>query len=610
MSKGFRGLGVYLWKYRHCFIPGLITLVVSDGCQLLIPLIVRRVVDALTLRSATAGLVSAQAALILLLTLVVVVARFAWRHFMFSGARLAEIDLRKQLLEHALSLPASHYSRTRTGEVMALATNDLPAVRMALAMGLVAGFDSSVFALVALLALLILDWRLTLWTALPLPVLCVVMTFMLKSIYHRWDAVQVAFERLTEKARESLAGVRVLRAYAQEEGNLADFESYNRDNYESQMRYIKVDAFFQPAIIVLSGLSTAILLGVGGTQVVIGRLSLGTFSAFSSYLAMLSWPMIAAGWMMSLVQRGAASMARVSEMLESASEPTEGATPRILGTLEARGLTFTYPGADRPALRDLSFTVPAGGSLALVGEVGSGKSTVAMLLSRVYDPPRGTVFVDGVDVNDIQIAHLRHHIALVPQEAFLFSESIAENLRLGNDEADDSALRAACSVAALHDEILEFPRGYETLLGERGITLSGGQKQRVSLARALLKPAPILVLDDTLSGVDADTEARILRRLEQTDRTRHCEVDGADTVAALTGRTAVVISHRLSAVREADWIVVLREGDVIQEGTHADLVRREGYYRELYELQELERESPPIADVGTFSETPHAGTDN
>jgi ATP-binding cassette subfamily B protein len=575
LNKGFRGLGQWIWIQRRCFIPGLLALIGSDACQLVIPLYVKRAVDALTDHSATPALVRREGAIILALTAVTVLLRFTWRHFMFSGARLSEVALRKKLLAHALALPAAHYSKTRTGEVMALATNDLPAVRMALAMGIVAGFDATVFALVALVMLAFMDWRLMLWTAIPFPLLGIVMAVALRTIYFRWDQVQAAFERLTEKARESLAGMRVLRAYGQEEGDQADFERHNEDNYRRQMSYVRVDAVFQPSIVVLAGMSTAILLAVGGARVIRGELTLGGFTAFSSYLTMLTWPMIAAGWMISLVQRGAASMARIEEMLGVPAEAEEGERPVLRGAIEARNLTFTYPGADRPSLVEVSFQVRAGGSLGLVGEVGSGKSTIAMLLSRVYDPPDGTLLFDGEDVNRIALFHLREHVSLVPQEAFLFSESIADNLRLGDPAADEARIVAACRLAAIDDEIREFPKGYDTLLGERGITLSGGQKQRVSLARALIKPSPVLVLDDTLSAVDADTEARILHELRE----------------GIGERTAIVIAHRISAVRDVDWILVLREGRVIQQGRHSDLIAQEGYYRELYELQELEEEA-------------------
>lgn len=574
LSKGLRGLLAHFWKFRARAIPGLIALIISDGCQLAIPMAVKSGVDLLAAGGpGVTASVRERAVWIVALTAVIVASRYMWRHYLLSAARSAELDLRERLLDKVMSLPAAWFSQTRTGEIMALATNDVSSVRMALAMGMVAGFDATVFAAVALGMLAVLDWRLMLWTAIPFPVLFVIMAVSLRVIYHRWDRVQEAFSAITEKARESLSGMRVLRAYVQDEGDRRDFERFNRECYERQLAYVRVDALFQPSILVLAGMSTAILVAVGGARVIQGQTTLGSFTAFSSYLGMLTWPMIAAGWVLTLVQRGAASMARINDMLDEPPETEQGAVlESASGAIEARDLRFTYPGASAPALDGVSFRVPAGGSLGLVGEVGSGKSTLAALLVRIYDPPRGQLFLDGRDVNDVQPAALRRQAAYVPQEAFLFSDTIEENLRLGDPQADDARLREACAVAAVHEEIEEFPTGYQTMLGERGVTLSGGQKQRLSLARALLKVAPVLVLDDTLSAVDADAERRILDRL----------------AGALQRRTSLVISHRISAVRDLDWILVLREGGVVQEGRHAELVAAPGYYRELYELQELE----------------------
>jgi ATP-binding cassette subfamily B protein len=577
MYRGLRGLWSYLFKYWRPVLAGMIFLMLSDAGQLYIPLIIRRVIDGLTAHEASSDWLRHECMVLFAFILGIVLARFCWRHFLFSAARRAELHLRERLLERVLSLPASFLARTPTGDVMALATNDLLAVRMALAMGMVALFDSTVLGAAALIMMASLDWRLMLWTAVPFPFLAVVMTLSLRLIYGRFDEVQASFERLTEKTRESIAGMRVLRAYVQAEGDAADFDRYSRDYYERSMSYVRVDSLFQPSIMLLAGLSTAILLGIGGGEVVRGQTTLGNFTAFSSYLALLTWPMIAAGWMLTLIQRGAASMARLLDMLERPemddSVPPVNGTSRAAGELEARQLTFRYNPEAPPALHELSFKVAAGGTLGLVGEVGSGKSTLALLLSRIYEPPAGTLFLDGRDVNSYPLAWLRSQVSWVPQESFLFSDTIAENLRLGSAEAGDEQLADISRFAAIHDEILEFPEGYETMLGERGVTLSGGQKQRLSLARALLKSAPILVLDDTMSAVDAEAERRILDHLRER----------------VAGRTTVVISHRISAVRDLDWIIVLRGGQVAQQGRHADLLAVEGYYRELYELQELER---------------------
>ncbi|MCE7871846.1 ABC transporter ATP-binding protein [bacterium CPR1] len=573
MKSGLQTLLTYQWKYRKLVLPGLLLLLSSDAGQLIAPLIVARIIDVLTAPQPSQGAIDRLCWMLFGVAAWILASRFLWRHFMFSAARLAEMEIRNRLLEQVLRLPSAYFTRTRTGEVMALATNDLISVRTALAMGIVAGFDSSVLAAATLVIMAWMDWRLTLWTVLPFPLLALVMAVGLSLSYKRWDAVQKSVEHLTEKVRESLAGMRVLKAYVQEGGDLEDFERTNRANYESNMAYVRIDALYQPAIVVLAGSSVAILIAVGGADVVSGQLSLGKFNAFMAYLGMLTWPMIAAGWMVSLVQRGAVSMGRIQTMLALPAEDAGGAELDLRGALEARHMTFTYPGAAAPALVDFSFRLEPGQSLGIVGEVGSGKSTLALLLGRIYDPPAGTLFLDGQDVLEISLSSLRRAVSWVPQEAFLFSETIEENLRLGHFEAAPDELRRMAAVAALEEEILEFPGGYETMLGERGITLSGGQKQRLCLARALLKPAPVIVLDDTLSAVDSESERAILAELR----------------GALAGRTAVVISHRASSVRDLDHILVLEGGRIVQQGRHAELLAQGGYYKDMVELQELEQ---------------------
>jgi ATP-binding cassette subfamily B multidrug efflux pump len=567
-----------IWRYKGRVLLGIACLLIVDGAQLAVPLVIRKVVDALASSSATPAFIGAQSLVLLGLALAVAVFRFAWRHFFFSASRLAELDLRNRILDHALALSTRFFTKTRTGEIMALATNDVESVRQAIAMGFVAGFDGSVYALVAIGAMLWLDPVLCLWTILPLPLLAALMAVSLKAVYSRWDAVQASFEDLTEKVRETAAGMRVLRAYGQQEGDADDFDRFNRDYYGKYMRYVAVDAFFHPAILLVAGSCLAILLGVGGGRVLEGKTSIGSFVAFSSYLAMLTWPMIAAGWMLSLMQRAGASMARIQELLGVTDLDGAGGDGSLRkapakGALEAKGLTFTYPEASAPALKGVSFSLPAGGSVGIVGEIGSGKSTLAQLIVRIYDPPEGTLFLDGEDLRSIPVAYLRESVAYVPQEPFLFSDTIAQNLRLANPGATQEEMERVCAIAALHEEIVSFPRGYETVLGERGITLSGGQKQRLCLARALLKPSPVLVLDDTLSAVDADAERRILAGLRTLAR----------------DRTLVVVSHRVSAVRELDTILCLHRGEVIQAGTHAQLAAAPGYYQQMVELQEMEQ---------------------
>ena len=573
MKRGLIGLGGYLWRHRSACALGMLCLFIADFGQLSVPLFMQRVIDALTTDTATPAFLARQAGWVMAMGVLCYAARYAWRYFFFTAARQAEVDLRHRLLSRLVRLPMPYFQTTRTGEVMALATNDVMAVRMALAFGLMAGFDGIVYGLMTLGAMFWLDWRLTLWTLAPFPLLGVVMIVFMPISYGLSDKVQKAFEDVTEKARESLAGMRVLRAYSQEQGDFRDFVRICSEYREIAMRYVRVDAIYGPVILVLSGSSVAILLAAGGSQVVGGATTLGTFTAFTSYLGHLTWPMIALGWTLSIVQRGAASMNRLQTLLEQTPEPVQDRVenPRQ-GRLQARGLTFAYPGRDTPALVDLSFDVPPGGSLGLVGEVGSGKSTLTQLLTRLFDPPKGTLFLDGVDVTDYNLTELREQISLVQQEAFLFSQTIAENLQLAKPHASLEELERVARLAALHDEVLEFPQRYDTRLGERGVTLSGGQRQRVCLARALLKDAPVLVLDDTLSAVDAETEHRIAAALK----------------GRLQGQTSVVISHRISSVKDLDWILVLHDGHVLQQGRHADLVGQPGLYRELYELQTME----------------------
>ncbi len=573
MRPALRDILRLFLRHRWHVAAGMVCLLATDGAQLAVPLVVRRVVDGLAASSLTAPEVGRAGLLLLGLALTSAFFRFAWRHFFFTASRRAEVELRQRVFDHALTLSPEELARTSTGQVMALATNDVDSVRQALAMGLVAGFDATGFALATLAAMLALDAGLAGVAILPLPLLAVVMFYSLRAVYQRWDAVQASFEAMTEKTRESVAGIRVLKAYAQRAGDTADFDRHSREYFRQFMRHTVVDALFHPLILLLAGSCLAILLGVGGLRVIAGATSVGTFVALVSYLGMLTWPMIASGWMLALVQRATASMDRINAFLARAPQPAgTGPDPGPLaGTLAVRDLTFSYPGAEGPALSRLDLEVPEGGSLGVVGEIGSGKSTVVQLLARLHDPPPATVFVGGHDVVELPLARLRETLAYVPQEAFLFSETIADNLRLGKPGASPAELEAACRAAALHDEIMAFPDGYETVLGERGITLSGGQKQRLCLARALLKDAPVLLLDDTLSAVDADAERRIL----------------AGMARARQGRTTVLVSHRVSAVRDLDQILVLARGRVVQRGTHPELAAVPGTYRDMVELQEM-----------------------
>jgi ATP-binding cassette subfamily B multidrug efflux pump len=572
-SKGYRALLRYLWLYRAYLGIGLLALLLSDSLQMTLPLITKQVVDHLSTSKISHAYLIHQALIVLVLSFVCYWARYSWRYFMFTSARYSELDIRQRLFDRAVRLSAGYHGSTRTGELMALSTNDVTAVRMALAFGLMSSFDTVAYTAMGIGAMFHLDWKLTLWTLLPFPLLGLLIRWVLERTYVAFSDVQKSFENLTEKVRESIAGMRILRAYVQAPGDEREFERQTHQLYACNLKHVRYDGLYSPVILFLSGMSSSILLAVGGQQVIRGETTLGTFSAFSQYLAQLVWPMIAAGWTMSLVQRGAASMNRIQDLLDQEPEPVQ---PRLetpaLGKLEVRNLTFTYPQGEGPAVQNVSFALQPGASLGIVGQIGSGKSTLAQLALRLFDPPPGTVLVDGRDVLDYNLTELRERISWVSQEAFLFSESIEDNLRLSQPDAPFSELEAVARLASLHKEVLEFPQGYQTMLGERGVTLSGGQKQRLCLARALLKKAAIFVLDDTLSAVDAETEEAILAGLK----------------GHLRGSTALVISHRISSVRDLAHILVLDHGRVVQRGEHADLIGHAGFYQDLYRLQKEE----------------------
>ncbi len=541
----------------------MIGLILADAAQLGIPFLSQRVID--NLRE---GPDRATIALIVCLAFVAYAARCLWRYCLFGAARKCDIQIRRQIYDRAVHLDLTYHSNSSIGHMMALATSDVAAVRMALAFALMSSFDAVIYSVLSITALLRIDAGLALVTLLPFPLLGFLMRYLMKWNYQTWDRVQQSIDELTEKSRESISGMRVLRTLVQDEGDAAEFRRITAEQYRRFMTFVRVDGVYSPTILFLSGISSALLLAVGGQHVVDGKLTVGEFTAFASFLGQLSWPMVAAGWTLSLVQRATASMDRILTLLDELPEPSDQPMLQqpFAGALELRGLTFRYPGGVRPALSDVSARVAAGGSLGLVGEVGSGKSTVTRLLQRLFEPPAGSVFLDGQDVTELNLSQLRQQFAWVEQESFLFSATIEENLRLSGVDGD---VQEAARMAELHKEVLSFPEGYQTLLGERGVTLSGGQRQRLCLARALLKPAPVLLLDDTLSAVDADTEQRILGAL-----------------ASLRGRqTLLIISHRVSSVRDCDEILVLEEGLVVQRGRHQQLLAEEGLYKRLYELQ-------------------------
>ncbi len=518
--------------------------------------------------------------------------RYWMRELINSVSRYIETDLRNDLFRHLTILDAGFFGRIRTGELMARLTNDLSAVRMAVGPAIMYLTNTIVGGIFALGFMLRIDGRLTLLALLPMAFLPAVIARMGRAIHERFERVQEHFGTLTTLAQENLAGVRVVRAYRQEQAEIDRFGALSDEYVARNMSLARLYGVMHPTTGLLAGLGAVVVLGVGGRLVLRGTISVGAFVAFGFYLGMLTWPLIALGWVINLFQRGAASWRRLAEILDASPAVASPAEPRRLPpsgagrAVEFRNVWFHYPTpperAPRWVLQDVSFVVPAGATLGVVGATGSGKSALMDLITRLYDPQRGEILVDGVPIRELDVAALRAEIGYVPQESFLFGDTVAANLRYGG--ASEDAARWAAEVAELDPTIRGFPGGYETLLGERGINLSGGQKQRAALARALARRPRIVLLDDSLSAVDTHTEAEILRSLR----------------TALAGRTALVASHRISAIRGSDWIIVLEDGRVVEQGRHDDLFAGGGRYWSLLSRQQLEEslesESEALAD--------------
>jgi ATP-binding cassette, subfamily B, multidrug efflux pump len=582
LPKSLRPLIPYFKKYRRSYAVGTLCVFLTNGIWILFPLVIRRAVDDLHLGITQHKLIT-YASLLLAVAAIKGIFQFLTRWIVIGVSREVEFDLRNDLFRHLESLSYSYYQRTRTGDIMARATNDLNAVRMLLGPAIMYSANTIVFTAGALAFMLWISPRLTLYAFLPLPIVSVTIQHFGRQIHERFERIQAMFSEISARAQENFSGARVIRAYVQEEAEIAAFETANQEYIKRSLRLVRLMGMLWPTLETMLGLAIVLVLWLGGREVISGRISVGGFVAFNTYMVQLTWPIIALGWVINIFQRGTASMGRINEILVERPEIEDSEATRVqsstsetlaptFGEIEFRHLNFSY--GSTGVLWDINLHIPAGSSLAIVGPTGSGKTTLVSLIPRIYDAEPGSVLIDGIPVREYPIAVLRQSLGFVPQETFLFSETVRENIAFGEEDASDEDVRSAAQAASIAEEIESFPEQYRTLVGERGITLSGGQKQRTAIARAIIRNPRILILDDALSSVDTHTEDKILNHLREI----------------MQGRTTIFISHRVSTVRNADCIAVLHAGRIVELGTHDELVAKNGYYTDLYNKQLLEEE--------------------
>lgn len=566
-----------VFKYKGFYLIGILALICVDLVQLRLPRLTARLTDGLTAGEMTSKGIMSIVMELLILGLFISVGRFVWRYFIFGTSRRVETNMRDKFFSHLEKLSTSFYNQNKTGDLMAYATNDLNAIRMMVGPGLLMALDALILTTLVLIQMITkINLRLTLLATIPLPFIAIGSLYMGTLIRKRFKDKQEAFAHLTDVVQENISGIRVVKAFVREAQELVKFNRANELNFEKNMHVVKLFAIMGPAIGLITGLAIAIALGVGGRMTMEGTISLGDFVAFIQYLLMLVWPMMAFGWCINIVSQGRASLERFEEILKVKPEIVDRenvvALTEVKGEIQLKNLSFSYEEGREAILDELHVKIAPGETLGILGRTGSGKTTLANLLLRIFDPKEGQIYIDGHDILSIPLKQLRENIGYVPQDNFLFSDTLTENIGFAYDTVTKEQVVEAALSAQVHDNIIDFPLGYETIVGERGVTLSGGQKQRVSIARALIKKPPILILDDAVSAVDTKTEEAILSYLKKERK----------------NKTTILIAHRISTLQQADKILVIDKGRAIEYGTHLELVEQAGYYAKMVKKQQLE----------------------
>lgn len=576
--SALRFLMSYIKRHKWHYILGIATLFIVDFANLYIPQVTGGIIDGLTLNTLDMRGVMREVGIILALGLTLAVGRFLWRYFLFGSARSIEKEIRDDMFAHLETMDVEYYNSHKTGDLMTRFTSDLNSIRMSIGPAIISIFDATVMAVMVIVKMMLyVDVRLTLMTLVPMAVILVGEIFYGKIMHERYRQRQEAVSELTDFVQESFSGIRVIKAFVRERRQLREFLKANQNAMDKNLNIVRLQAVINPLLDVIIGTSSLITLIYGGWLALVGDITLGRFSAFHMYANMLVWPMIACGDAINMFSQGFASARRVQDIFAKKPDIEDRNTVPVdvlHGNIAFNHLTFIHKGMSEPTLRDICLDIPAGTTLAIIGRTGNGKSTLVNLLLHLYNTKPGMILFDGRDINSIPLHTLRENIAYVPQDNFLFSDTLAANIAFGAHGEDMEKIIEASQMACIHDNIVEFPEGYKTVVGERGVTLSGGQKQRSSIARALIKDAPILILDDALSAVDTDTEEHILRNLKENR----------------AGKTTIIIAHRVSTIQNADVIMVLEDGAAKEIGSHKELMALGGIYKDMFEKQQLEAE--------------------